>query len=69
MPLNVLAYSDYIYLGGSTLGIEIECDGVLIVGFYEINGKYNKGNPKLKVGDYITKVNGEEISSLNELAK
>lgn len=69
MPLNVMAYSDYIYLGGNTLGIEIECDGVLIVGFYQIDGKYNKGNPKLKVGDYIKKVNGIEITTLNELTK
>lgn len=69
IPLNVFAYSDYIYRGGNTLGIEIECDGVLIVGFYQIDGKYNKGNPKLKVGDYIKKVNGVEIYSLSELSK
>ena len=69
MPLNVFAYSDYIYRGGNTLGIEIECDGVLIVGFYQIDGKYNKGNPKLKVGDYIKKVNGVEVYSLSELSK
>lgn len=67
MPLNVFAYSDYIYLGGKTLGIEIDCDGVLIVGFYQINGKFNKGNPRLKVGDYITKVNDVEINTLEEL--
>lgn len=66
-PLNVFAYSDYIYIGGNTLGIEVECDGVLIVGFYQINGKYNKGTPKLKVGDYIKKVNGIEVNSLKEL--
>ena len=69
MPLNVFAYSDYVYLGGTTLGIEIECDGILIVGFYEINGSYNKGNPKLKVGDYITKVNNVPVNTLKELTK
>lgn len=69
MPLNVFAYSDYIYRGGNTLGIEINCDGVLIVGFYQIDGEYNKGNPKLKVGDYIQKVNGVEVATLNELSK
>jgi len=68
MPLNVFAYSEYIYRGGNTLGIEIECDGVLIVGFYQIDGEYNKGNPKLKVGDYIKKVNGVEVNSLDELS-
>lgn len=69
LPLNVFAYSDYIYRGGNTLGIEIDCDGVLIVGFYQVDGEYNKGVPKLKVGDYIKKVNGVEITNLNELSK
>lgn len=69
MPLNVFAYSDYIYRGGNTLGIEINCDGILVVGFYQIKGEYNKGNPKLKVGDYIKKVNGVEVYTLSELSK
>ncbi len=69
LPLNVLAYSNQIYLGGNTLGIEIDCDGVLIVGFYQIDGKFNKGNPRLKVGDYIKKVNDVEVNTLQELTK
>jgi len=69
MPLNVFAYSDYIYRGGNTLGIEVNCDGILIVGFYQIDGEYNKGVPELKVGDYIKKVNGVEVYTLNELSK
>jgi len=67
MPLNVFAYSDYIYRGGNTLGIEVNCEGILIVGFYQKNGSYNKGNPKLKIGDYIKKVNGVEVNTLKEL--
>ena len=69
MPLNVFAYSDYIYRGGNTLGIEVNCDGILIVGFYQIDGKYNKGSKELKVGDYIKKVNGAEVYTLNDLSK
>lgn len=69
LPLNVWAYSDYIYLGGKTIGIEIDCDGVLIVGFYQINNEYNKGNPNLKVGDYIIKINNESVKSLKELTE
>lgn len=68
MPINVFAYSDYIYLGGNTLGIEINCDGILVVGFYQIDGKYNKGIPKLKIGDYIKKVNGVDVYTLNDLS-
>lgn len=69
MPLNVFAYSNEIYRGGHTLGIEVNCDGILIVGFYQINGEYNKGNPKLKVGDYIKRVNGNVVHTLNDLSK
>ena len=67
MPFTVFAYSDYIYLGGNTLGIEINCNGVLIIGFYQINGKYN--NNDLKVGDYIIKVNDVNVYTLKDLTK
>lgn len=69
MPINTFAYSSQIYRGGNTLGIEVNCDGVLIVGFYQIDGKYNKGVPKLKVGDYIKKVNDIAVYTLNDLSK
>ena len=65
MPLNVLAYSNYVYMGGNTIGIEVNTDGVLVVGFYQINGKYNKSD--LMVGDYIKKVNNTPVNNLNEL--
>ena len=67
LPLNVLAYSDYIIPGGETLGIEINSNGIMVIGFYQINGKFNKGNPVIKSGDYITKVNGTEVTTVNEL--
>ena len=67
MPLKVMAYSDYIYRGGNTLGIEINADGILVVGFYPIEGKYNKG--ELRIGDYIKEVNGISVNSLKELTK
>ena len=63
--MNVIAYSEYIYRGGNTIGIEVECDGILIVGFYEINGQNNSGD--LKVGDYIVKVNDKEVNTLKDL--
>ena len=69
LPLNTLAYSEEVYLGGNTLGIEIDCDGILVIGFYQINGEYNKGIPQLKVGDYIKEVNGVKVYTVNELTK
>ena len=67
LPINVLAYSNYIIPGGNTLGIEIKSDGIMIIGFYQINGKYNRGNPTLKAGDYIVNVNGNKVETIKEL--
>lgn len=65
IPLNVLAYSDYIIPGGNTLGIEVNSNGVMVIGFYKINNKFNKN--KLKIGDTILMVNGENVSSIDDL--
>ncbi len=66
-PIDTLAYSEYIIPGGESIGIEIQSDGIMIVGFYKVDGKYNKGNPSLKVGDKITHVDGEKINKISEL--
>lgn len=64
-PINVLAYSDYIIPGGENVGIEVKYDGVLVIGFYKINDKYNKND--IEVGDYITHVEDQEIHTIDEL--
>lgn len=69
LPINVLAYSDYIIPGGDTLGIEINSDGIMVIGFYEINGKYNKGTPNIKVGDYILEIENEKVNDVNHLTR
>lgn len=69
IPIKVCAYSDYIIPGGETLGIQINSKGVMVIGFYEINGKLNKGTPSIKVGDYIIKVNDKNIETVEELTK
>lgn len=67
VPLEILAYSKYIIPGGETLGIELKSDGIMIIGFYEIDGKTNKSN--LLVGDYIKEVNGVSVNTIDELTK
>ena len=67
VPLNVFAYSDKIIPGGNTIGITVSTKGIMVVGFYKVNGKYNKGNPELREGDYIIKINDKEINSVSEL--
>jgi len=66
-PIEALAYSNYIIPGGETLGIDIKSDGIMVIGFYKVRGKYNKGSVALKSGDYITKVNGINVNTVNEL--
>ena len=65
-PTFAIAYSDYIIPGGESLGISISTDGVMVIGFYKVNGKTQK---ELKLGDYITYVNNNKINSIDDLTK
>ena len=67
IPFNIKAYSDKIIPGGNTIGIEVSSDGVMVVGFYKVDGKYNKTNPLIKVGDYIIKINNENVETVDDL--
>lgn len=67
VPINVFAYSNYIIPGGDNIGIEVKNDGIIIIGFYKINNKYNTND--LKIGDIIKKVNGEEVTTIDEMVK
>ena len=68
LPLKIYAYSDYVVLGGKTLGIKVDTKGVMVIGFYKVNGKYNKGNPALANGDYIIRINDIEVNDVNSLS-
>ncbi|MDE5889259.1 MAG: PDZ domain-containing protein, partial [Bacilli bacterium] len=65
IPFWVFAYSEYIIPGGDTLGIEVNSNGVVIVGFYKVNGELI--NQDFKIGDKILKVNKEEVVGTKEL--
>lgn len=64
-PITVFAYSDYIIPGGNNLGIEVYNNGIIVIGFYKINNKFN--STELRVGDIIKKVNGNEVYTVNEM--
>ena len=66
-PLNVFAYSNYIIPGGDNIGIEVKNDGIIVIGFYKINNKYNIND--LKVGDVITKINNNSVYTVNDMIK
>ena len=65
LPIYVFAYSNKIIPGGESIGININSDGMVIVGFYKVKDKYI--NKNLKVGDKIISVEGKKIESIDEL--
>lgn len=66
-PLNVFAYSNYVIPGGNNIGIEVYNEGIIVIGFYKINNRYNTSD--LKIGDVITKINDKEVYTVNEMIK
>jgi len=68
-PFTVMAYSNQIIVGGDNIGIHINSKGILIIGFYKVNGEYQKGSPEIKIGDKIIKVANTEVSSIKELTE
>ena len=64
IPLSVFAYSDYLIASGQNIGIELKSDYALIVGSYKIKDYNVLTDTKLKIGDKITKINNEPITSI-----
>lgn len=67
-PIEMFAYAENVIPGGENIGIQIESKGLVVVGFYKVDGKYI-GSENLKVGDTILEVEGEEISTIDEMSK
>ncbi len=67
IPSSVLAYSDYVIAGGENIGIELNSNGVLIVGTYEVNGTNPAKKANLQNGDKIIKINNQEISNIEDM--
>ncbi|MBR5369782.1 MAG: stage IV sporulation protein B [Bacilli bacterium] len=66
-PINVFAYSNKLIVGGETIGIEVHSNGVYVVGFYPVNGKNIGEESGFMIGDIIKKINGIDVSSINNL--
>lgn len=67
IPLSTLAYSSKVIPGGSTIGIEVNSSGILVVGFYKVEDKYIAKDAGFKVNDRIIKVNNEEVNNIKEM--
>ena len=68
IPFNVCAYSNEIIAGGENIGIRLNTKGVMIVGTYEINGENPASKAGLKTGDCIIEINGNDISTIDDMA-
>ena len=66
-PINILAYSNRLIVGGENIGIEVNSKGLLVIGFYKVNNKLIAKESGLKTGDIITKVNNKIVETSNDL--
>lgn len=66
LPLCIEAYSEKVVLGGENVGITIDSNGLVVVGFYKVNGNYI-GKENLKIGDIILNINGNEVYNVSDL--
>ncbi len=64
---NLFAYSEKVIPGGDNIGITLNSEGLIVVGFYKVNDKFI-AKETLKIGDVILKVEGNDIHSINDLS-
>lgn len=67
IPCYAKAYSDYILIGGENIGIELNSNGVLIVGTYEVNNTNPANEAGLINGDRIIKINNKNVTSIEDM--
>ena len=69
---NSSVYAAEVFLGGDSIGIELNYDGVVISGTYDIsidNKSYNPSSDGFVSGDLIKKVNDKTVKSISNLMK
>ena len=67
-PIRLFAYSEYVIPGGENIGLEINSKGIVVVGFYKVDGKYI-AKEYINVGDTILEVEGKEANSIDNMSK
>ena len=65
---EVFAYSNRLYVGGENIGIEVKTKGVLVIGKYKVNGEYINESCGIDKGDYITRINNNEINNIEDFS-
>ena len=65
---EVFAYSNRLYVGGENIGIEVKTKGVLVIGKYKVNDEYINESCGIDKGDYITRINNNEINNIEDFS-
>ena len=68
-PLSVV-FGKEVIVGGDNIGIELDFEGILISGTYDVkydNATYNPSNNDIRKGDYIIKVDSNIVTTSKEL--
>ncbi len=58
-----------VYPGGQSIGIKLRAEGVIVVGFNEVNGSYPAKEIGIRKGDSILAINGTKINGINQAAE
>ncbi len=69
IPNSAIAYSNKVILGGENVGIEIASDGIIVVGFYQINGQNIDKTTDIQIGDRIIQVGDKKVETIDEMIK
>ena len=69
LPLTAYAYSNNVILGGENVGIEVKSSGVVVVGFYNVNGMSPGKEAGLSLGDVIIRVDDTDIHGISDLSE
>ena len=67
LPISIFAYSNKVIVGGESIGINIKSDGLEVIGYYKVNGKYI--NKNIKIGDRIIKIEDKNVTDIKDLTK
>ena len=68
----IAAYAITLIPGGDSIGIELDYQGVVITGGYEVkttDGTYNPLENEFKIGDKIIEIEGKKVTAINELSE
>ena len=65
LPFYIYAYSKNIIPGGESIGININSDGLVVVGYYKVGNNYI--NQNIFIGDRIVKIDNKKVKSINDM--